>query len=853
MAQILLHPREGRSPRDYALMYAGLGWKVFPVWPVTRGLPGEGSVVGVCACPRGAECDRPGKHPIGDLVPAGVSDATTDRARVEAWWGGRPSASIGIATGAVSGLTVIDADAGEGKPGLINLTRLCAERGGVPSTFAVNTGGGGLHLYFKYDSRLRTGVNVLAEAIDVRNDGGYVIAPPSNHMRGVYKWREERAEIAPLPEWMLNAPQEAAHAAARRRGRPRVHAPLPLARVEAMLARVDAEDRDRWLKVGLLLGRMYVGTPAEAEAWTVYEAWAARSSKFDEDRAGNLARMREQFAEASQAAPRAGSEPLGVGTLVLWAREGGWTPFGDREAIAWAPGDESAMASALVEALTKDPVANRFFNVLGDVRDVLRGPLPSVRSLSRAQREGIPQQESLVVRRATVSGLQCALSERAVLATASRAGDPVAKPIPADLVSMILKDRSADFPTLTGVAEWPMVLGGEVLMRQRGYDPDTGLYFDVSADVRLTEMSAADAWAWVRDVLLADFPFADALHRAGALALLLTMMQRPVMRTSPAFGVTAPQPGTGKSTLVEMGAMAIYGSPVVNHAFSADEEELRKALHALMIAKIPCCLFDNIPRGRALHSDMLAKLITSEVATDRTLGSSETHSEVNSLLLAFTGNNIAFTRDMASRALMVKMNAREANPLRREFVRPDVLAWAFRNRSAVLSALVAIARTGVEQRPAGKPSRFEDFDLMIVGPVLRATGEDVRELQVVEDSEADEDAAVRAVLVSLRTWQQAWRAERNGERWRTLELVAAIEAQAFPEAQVLAMRRFAVGVDSRRWEADPGRALGYAFRAVRDDYKFAPNVLTSRSTKDGAEWHIEGAPNEAPTARESGF
>lgn len=183
-----LIPPNGRTHKDYALMYAGMGFKVFPVWPIVPGF--EEGDPGVCACAKGPECDRPGKHPLSDLVPSGVSDATGERARIENWWGHRPDASIGIATGRQSNLTVIDVDVSDGKPGLLNLTRLCGDRGGVPQTLTVETGSGGLHLYFRYNVALRTGANVIDEAIDVRNDSGYVVAPPSLHAcGGFYKWR----------------------------------------------------------------------------------------------------------------------------------------------------------------------------------------------------------------------------------------------------------------------------------------------------------------------------------------------------------------------------------------------------------------------------------------------------------------------------------------------------------------------------------------------------------------------------------------------------------------------------------------------------------------------------------------
>jgi hypothetical protein len=291
-----------------ALDYAARGWKVFPAYEVNSSANGWR-----CTCARGSECDRPGKHP---RINEGVNGATADADQVRAWWARWPQASIGIATGAVSGIIVIDADAGEGKPGLINLTRLCAHHGGVPDTLRVNTGGGGLHLYFRFNPELRTGTNVLAEAIDVRSDGGYVIAPPSVHVSGrKYEFLAPDAPLLDLPEWMRPP------AARPRRARRNPQRSLTLEQVESALAHVDPDDRDRWLSVGVILGRAF---DQRNEAWDLYEQWSARSSKFDEDRAGNLGRMRDSFYTRSREAPPRGGDPQTLGSLVHWAQQGGW-------------------------------------------------------------------------------------------------------------------------------------------------------------------------------------------------------------------------------------------------------------------------------------------------------------------------------------------------------------------------------------------------------------------------------------------------------------------------------------------------------------------------------------------------
>ena len=832
MAQISLSPRSGAlNNKEHALMYVGIGWRVFPCFEITA--------EGVCACSAGAACDRPGKHP---RVKNWQEEASSSRNDAEAWWTRWPGASVGIATGKTSNLTVVDADASEGKPGVNNLTEMSAKHGGIPATLVANTGGGGLHLYFRWTERFGTGTNVLGEAIDCRSDGGYVIAPPSLHKSGKrYAWRADKGELLEVPEWMVPARAEAK--ASRRRGRPRTRAGAKIERLQDMLAVIDPNDRDTWLKVGIILGRLYVGTVEENDAWALYEEWSARSEKFDDDKAANLVRMREAYNETSQAETPRGGTPLGLGSLIHWARAAGWKPFGDRVVVDYEPGNESLMAEALVAALT-GAEDNHFFNVMGEIRDVLKTTQPVTRLLQRAAERGETPPETLVVRQTTGPSIADAVSRVAVLATTSKDGAPAAVPVPPGLVAMVLAQHAVRFPPLTGVAEWPMVgEDGSLIMREHGYDPSTGLYFDIDRALRIDEsMTAEDGWSWIRQELLADFPFEDEVSEAGALGLLIAFMQRPLMKTCPAFAVTAPQPGSGKSTLVEVASMAVHGFPMASHAFSDEEEELRKAIHSLLMAKIPAVMFDNITRGRALASDHIAKLISSEVSTDRKLGASDTRKEVNTLLVTFTGNNIAFVRDLASRVATIRLNAKTVNPLRRKFRHRDVKSWAAGERGRTLGALIACVRAGLASTMEDGPgSRFEDFDAQVVRPVLAVTGVDVRRLldsDAESDSEADD--AARAALGLIGRWQQEWRDAANGQPWRIGELAEAIDAKVLDEAGVKVLRRWVE--NAKLWDLDHAKALSYALRNVAGDHKFEPLVLTSRLDAKAKvnKWHVDG-------------
>ena len=148
--------------------YAGRGWCVFP-------------------CVAGAK------------VPAtthGLHDATTDRDVIRQWWERWPRANVAIRTGAVSGLVVLDVD---GPEGFASLKALEARHGALPRTYTVSTPRGGLHFYFAHPGgTIPNSAGKIAPGIDLRGDGGYVVAPPSV-LTGRGSYTGGGSEVPPCP------------------------------------------------------------------------------------------------------------------------------------------------------------------------------------------------------------------------------------------------------------------------------------------------------------------------------------------------------------------------------------------------------------------------------------------------------------------------------------------------------------------------------------------------------------------------------------------------------------------------------------------------------------------------------
>ncbi|QJB55930.1 DUF3987 domain-containing protein [Pseudodesulfovibrio sp. zrk46] len=162
------------SQLDAALHYAEAGFPVFP-------------------------CDR-SKAP---KVKTGFMAATTDLGQIRKWWTMWPGASIGIPTGAASGVFVLDIDMPNGPR---DLDCLESEKGRLPDTLSQRTGSGGLHHFYAVPDgfKIKNKVRVAGTQIDVRGHGGYVIVPPSLHPSGnKYIWSDEHP-VSDAPEWLFD-------------------------------------------------------------------------------------------------------------------------------------------------------------------------------------------------------------------------------------------------------------------------------------------------------------------------------------------------------------------------------------------------------------------------------------------------------------------------------------------------------------------------------------------------------------------------------------------------------------------------------------------------------------------------
>jgi hypothetical protein len=164
--------------------------------PLSKALP---QACKITCTPDGIQADKKAR---GTWLDYQRKRATPDE--ITAWAEQYPDANWAVVTGAVSGIVVIDTDTQEAEE--------YAQSLGLPATLTVHTGGGGHHRYYAHPG-IRVGNKQAVHGVkglDIRGDGGYVVAPPSIHPSGnAYVWAGQPGEkLAALPSWAWTEDQK---------------------------------------------------------------------------------------------------------------------------------------------------------------------------------------------------------------------------------------------------------------------------------------------------------------------------------------------------------------------------------------------------------------------------------------------------------------------------------------------------------------------------------------------------------------------------------------------------------------------------------------------------------------------
>jgi putative DNA primase/helicase len=208
------------------------------------------------------------------LTAHGLKDATQDQDKIREWWGKWPNAQLGVPVGMNTGSFVLDVDLPNGPATLAQLENI---HGKLPATWKARTPSGGLHLHFRLPEgvTLKNTASVLGEGLDIRTEGGYIIAAPSPG----YAWLTNGTRLAPAPEWLLRlltTPPEKEECKITRAGSTTAYGRKALENECALVALAAVGQRNNVLNIAALkIGQLVAGgqvEQSEAESCLLHAA-----------------------------------------------------------------------------------------------------------------------------------------------------------------------------------------------------------------------------------------------------------------------------------------------------------------------------------------------------------------------------------------------------------------------------------------------------------------------------------------------------------------------------------------------------------------------------------------------------
>jgi len=332
------------------------------------------------------------------------------------------------------------------------------------------------------------------------------------------------------------------------------------------------------------------------------------------------------------------------------------------------------------------------------------------------------------------AGLRGRLARSGFYYKLNKLNEPVECVPPLDVVRDLLARPPAEwmFPPLDGLIETPFLRPDGTVCTEPGYDRATFLYHAPNPGLRLSQIPAdlvLDDAQVALDILesaICDFPFADAPSRANAIASILTPIVRPAIDgPTPLALIDAPQAGTGKTLLAEVGSLIATGRPAESFSAPTDPEEWRKKITTTLCSSSSVVVIDNVLHR--LDSDALCMALTAITLSDRQFRTFDKLVLPVRCTWIATGNNIQLGGDMPRRCYWIRLDAKMSRPFQRTGFRHENLrGWVIEHRGELVTAILTIARYWFAQgQPKPKSIKplgsFESW-CYVIGGILEAAG-----------------------------------------------------------------------------------------------------------------------------------
>jgi hypothetical protein len=669
----------------------------------------------------------------------------------------------------------------DGEIGRETLAQLERENSPLPWTVTATTGKG-KHYFFQHDPRMWNRVS-LGPGLDIRTDGGYVVAAPSEHLSGrVYKWEvsPEESDPAPWPEWLVLK-----LLALRDQKKNGVAPNLPPASLTPVLERIATSYTIKTINTCLAeMDAAYAPSgdqPGNRNETLNRNAFVLGQLAGRGEPIGNALELLKQIAlskgmdevevnEVSGRSFMSGQlKPKEIRMLDERERRGAERQAHTPEPtapIATEPPAEPTPPIATPPARKKPKiqiVAGEIPRIVDEAEAALVssglpiyqrfGELVRVKRGERLSVDVLPEPQLLKVLALAANWEKWEKSAKAfVPANPSR-----------DVVQVVATQGAYALPELLQIFDAPTVRQDGTVLQVAGYDAATRSIYAprLSFPIVPDQPTRDDALAALKVLVdpLSDFPFKEGSDRSTVLALLLTVLGRPAIDgPTPLFVIRATDRGVGKSLLADVVNLIATGAPAARMTFADDPDEEGKRMVALGLESTPMALIDNV--DRPLGGDVLAAATTAKTYKGRFLGQNRMV-EVPVPVLVATGVNMSVRDDLGRRVLPIDMDPGVENPEERKgFKHPHLTAWVAQHRGELAIAALTILRAFFV---AGKPeavdaSTFGSFESWssIVRMALIWLGEAdpcLGRAKLRSEGDVDRDA----VLHFLQVWHN-----RNG-------------------------------------------------------------------------------------------
>ncbi|HMV65385.1 MAG TPA: hypothetical protein PKA64_00950 [Myxococcota bacterium] len=297
-------------------------------------------------------------------------------------------------------------------------------------------------------------------------------------------------------------------------------------------------------------------------------------------------------------------------------------------------------------------------------------------------------------------------------------------PVPREVAQDMLALPSPDVATLERILRTPALGEGGVLWRADGYHPAHRAFLDLPTTLHdLAPMPLAEAVGWLRDELLVDFPFVAEVDRTHAVAALLLPFVRPTIDgPTPLHLIEAPTEGTGKSLLADALVRVATGRAAQPTTVPRGDDATRKKLTAILMEAPVAVVLDNL--AGLVDSASLAALLTATTWADRRLGETQMLALPNHALWIATGNNPPLSRELARRAVRIRLDAGSSTPWTgRTYRHANLARWVDAHRRDLVRAVLGLVQAWVD---AGQPDAgvslgsFEAWARVVGGIVTHA-------------------------------------------------------------------------------------------------------------------------------------